>query len=265
MSTIINGIGRVGIRIAPPSGGGYTTRTAAFAAATGIADTTILNALNTFDTGLISNGLDTKMKALYPFVGGTATTHKYNFMNALDTNGAFRLQFNGGWTHNNNGVTGNGTNAYADTFLNPSIQLNPISSHFSYYDRTTANDSGILVGGGGTLDLFMQNSSGTVYANMSNGAYMQQSVASNAKFYMVNRNAYSYQEIRTNNSVLTSNTSNSNTLPNFNILLNSYTSTSSFSIANCAFSSMGDGMTNSEAIIFYNLIQAMQTTLSRQV
>jgi len=209
------------------SGAVYTARTTAFATATGITDATILGALNTFDLGLISNSLDTKMKAVYPFVGGTSTTHKYNFMNALDTNGAFRLSFNGGWTHSSNGVTGNGTNAYANTFLNPSTQLNTVSSHFSYYDRTTANDSGILVGGGGVLDLFLQNSAGTVYANMSNGAYMQQSVASNAKFYMVNRNAYSYQEIRTNNYVLTSNTSNSNTLPNFNILFNSYTTTSS--------------------------------------
>ena len=77
----------------------YTARTSAFAAATGITDTTILNALNTFDTGLISNGLDTKMKALYPFVGGTANTHKFNFMDARDTDAAFRLQFNGGYIH----------------------------------------------------------------------------------------------------------------------------------------------------------------------
>ena len=247
------------------SGGAYTARTTAFATATGITDVTILGALNTFDLGLISNSLDTKMKAVYPFVGTTSTTQKYNFMDARDLDVAFRLQFFGGGTFSSNGYTGNGTNAYANTFLNPSTQLNAVSSHFSYYDRTSSIDTGILVGGGGILDLFLQNSAGTVYANMSNGAYMQQSVASNAKFYMVNRNAYSYQETRTNGSVLTSNTSNSNTLPNFNILLNSYTPTSLFSIANSAFASIGDGMTNSEATTFYNLVQAMQTSLSRNV
>ena len=64
----------------------YTARTTAFATATGITDATILGALNTFDLGLISNSLDTKMKAVYPFLGGTASTHKYNFMNAVDNN-----------------------------------------------------------------------------------------------------------------------------------------------------------------------------------
>ena len=79
----------------------YTARTLAFLAATGITDTTISNALNTMDIALIANGLDTKMKALYPFVGGTASTHKFNFMNAADTDAAFRLTFAGGGTRIN--------------------------------------------------------------------------------------------------------------------------------------------------------------------
>ena len=54
------------------------------------------------------------MKALYPFVGGTATSHKFNLKDPRDLDAAFRLQFNGGWTHNSNGVTPNGTNGYAD-------------------------------------------------------------------------------------------------------------------------------------------------------
>ena len=37
---------------------GLTVRTAAFIAATGISDATIISALNTFDLSLIANGLD---------------------------------------------------------------------------------------------------------------------------------------------------------------------------------------------------------------
>jgi hypothetical protein len=144
MSTIINGIGRVGIRIAPTSGvGGYTTRTTAFAAATGITDTTILNALNTFDTGLISNGLDTKMKALYPFVGGTATTHKFNFMDARDLDVAFRLQFNGGWTHSSTGALPNGTNGYANSFFNPANEASVSTTNMSISTYLRDNNTGI--------------------------------------------------------------------------------------------------------------------------
>ena len=118
------------------SGVAYTARTTAFATATAITDTTILNALNTFDLGLISNGLDTKMKAIYPFVGSTATTQKYNFMDARDLDVAFRLQFNGGWTHSSTGALPNGTNAYANTYVTPSTNLNADNLSISYYSRS---------------------------------------------------------------------------------------------------------------------------------
>ena len=125
----------------------YTARTTAFIAATGISDTTIINALNTMDLSLISNGLDTKMKALYPFVGGTASTHKYNFMDARDLDAAFRLTFSGGWTHSSTGAKPNGTNAYADTYLQPSVSLSQNSTHLSYYSRTNLSlDYGVPIG-----------------------------------------------------------------------------------------------------------------------
>ena len=68
-----------------------TVRTSAFLTASAISDATIRGGLNTFDIGLIANSLDTKMKAVYPFVGGTASTHRWNFMDARDLNAAYRL------------------------------------------------------------------------------------------------------------------------------------------------------------------------------
>jgi hypothetical protein len=97
------------------------------------------------------------MKALYPFVGGTAETHKFNLINPLDTNAAFRLAFNGGWTHDSNGVTPNGTNGYANTFLIPYQVLNQNSTHLSIFSSTEIEESGIDMGcreGGGVLGRF---------------------------------------------------------------------------------------------------------------
>lgn len=65
----------------------------------------------------------TKMKAIYPFVGGTATTHKWNLKDPQDTDAAFRLTFNGGWTHSGTGIGPNGTNAWADTYFVPNTQF----------------------------------------------------------------------------------------------------------------------------------------------
>ncbi len=111
---------------------------AAFLTATGITDATIISALNTLYADLVTYGLWSKMIAIYPFVGGTATTHKFNLKNPADTNAAFRLSFVGGWTHSANGALPNGTNAYADTFLSPS-QTNYLDFAYGDYLRTDSN------------------------------------------------------------------------------------------------------------------------------
>jgi len=90
----------------------------AFLNAAVITDVTQANAVNTLVIGLKADGLWTNMQALYPFVGGTATQHKYNLKDPRDLNVAYRLTFFGGWTHNSNGATGNGINTQADTNYN---------------------------------------------------------------------------------------------------------------------------------------------------
>lgn len=88
---------------------------AAFLAAAGITDPTITAAINTLVNDLIGYGIWNKIFAIYPFVGGTATTHKFNLKDPQDTNAAFRLVFSGGITHNASGVTGNGVNGSYNT------------------------------------------------------------------------------------------------------------------------------------------------------
>jgi len=128
-----------------------------FLIATGITDPTIVEAINILVYDLQRYQLWGKMKALYPFVGGTAETHKFNLINPLNTNEAFRLVFNGGWTHDSNGVTPNGTTGYANTFLRPYQVLNQNSTHLSIFSNTTIQESGIDMGcreGGGVLGRF---------------------------------------------------------------------------------------------------------------
>jgi hypothetical protein len=88
----------------------------AFITAAGITDPTQQSAIDNLVIGLKADGIWTNMTAIYPLVGGTATTHKYNLKDPRDLDAAYRLAFNGGWTHDANGITGNGVNTYADTF-----------------------------------------------------------------------------------------------------------------------------------------------------
>jgi hypothetical protein len=53
----------------------------------------------------------TKCNSIHPYIGGTADRHKYNALNPIDSDGAFRETFFGGWTHNELGIIGNGVNS----------------------------------------------------------------------------------------------------------------------------------------------------------
>lgn len=89
----------------------------AFITAAGITNPTQQVAIDDLVIGLKADGLWTPMQALYPFVGGTATQHKYNLKDPRDLDAAYRLGFGGGWIHNTNGAIGNGVNTYAETYF----------------------------------------------------------------------------------------------------------------------------------------------------
>jgi len=93
------------------------------------------NAINTFYLGLKSDNIYTKLKAMYLPIWGSAATCKWNLINPLDTDAAYRLIFSTGWTYASNGITP--TLAYANTFLNPSVQLSLTSNHISSYIQTS--------------------------------------------------------------------------------------------------------------------------------
>ncbi len=75
-----------------------TDAQAYFTANTAITSAADKNAINTFYLGLKSDGIYTKIKAMYLPLWSTATNNKWNLVNPLDTNGAFRLTFATGMT-----------------------------------------------------------------------------------------------------------------------------------------------------------------------
>ena len=252
---------------------GLTTDTdaQAFITAAGITDATQKTAIDTLVKSLKSYNIWTKMKAIYPFVGGTATTHKYNLKDPRDLDAAFRLVFNGGWTHSSTGATPNGTNGYADTKLNSLNNLTNFNHHFSFYSRssTTANTTVEMgctsvgpsnfahlrtavnyVGGGLSVVSFTTT-------NTSQGFWIGTTRANNDK-----------EVYRNGISEATLTTAISTTLPNLNVYIgarNDDNTSSVFSDKQCAFSTIGDGLTDTEAANLYTAVQAFQTSLSRQV
>jgi hypothetical protein len=240
----------------------------AFLAAASITDATITSAICTLVTSMKANGTWAKCNAIYPMVGGTATTHKFNLKNPLDTNAAFRLNFVGGWTHSSNGALPNGTNAYANTFLNPLITLNFTSNSFGIYSRTN-NVTGSRVYGALLGTIILHN-------NLTNGNFVSGEVASLIS-YTANPSTGLLMGSRTTSTLFTAyragvllgtNTVLVSILPNVSFYLgarNGNNVAEFFSNHQLAFAFLGSGLNSTEAASMYTDVQAFQTTLSRQV
>jgi hypothetical protein len=255
------------------SGGAYDPDAQAFFTASGLTGATELNAVNQLVLDMKSYGIWTKMKAIYPFVGGTAATHKWNLKDPQDTNAAFRLVFGGGWTHSSTGATPNGVNAYADTFLVQSAEFaNDNNIHLSYYSRTNTLTNSVEIGCYDNVrgcQITIRNATTIPFTtrgvvnNLTNSTFTD---SSSLGFYTGNRIGTSVKIFKNSTlSVNDTNAANGRTTISFYIGAQNYFGANVPSSKQCAFSSIGEGLTDTEAADFYTAVQNFNTTLARQV
>jgi hypothetical protein len=245
----------------------------AFITAAAITDATQQAAINTLVLDLKGYSLWTKIKALYPFVGGTASTHKFNLKDPRDLDAAFRGVFVGGWTHSSNGALPNGTNAYMDTKLTPSTSLGQNSQNIGYYSRTNSNGLEVEIGGqniSSTIRSYViSRFSGISYFNINAATDSTVANANSQGFFTANRTASNVingwkNGIKVLNSatISTGNFNGSIWVGAFNNLNGP---TYYYSTRQCALAFISDGLTDAEALNFYTAVQAFQTTLGRNV
>lgn len=252
----------------------------AFITAAAITDPVQINAINTLVEGMKTDGIWTKMKAVYPFVGGTASTHKWNLKDPRDLDAAFRLVFNGGWTHSTNGATPNGTNGYADTKLVPSSVLTLDSNHISFYSRTNLNsgiDMGVQSDDVLGRSLYLTSKSSGNFTSSITSLDANRVIVSNSDstgFYVASRTSNTSLKSYKNSILQGTNTtagisSQANAIVSIGCLAykpNAQPTTFiAYSNRQTAFSTIGDGLTDTEAANLYTRVQAFQTALSRQV
>ncbi len=253
----------------------YNNETNAFLFSTQITDNTIQTATNTLVSDLKTANIWTKMKAVYPMVGGTATTHKFNLVNSQDSNAAFRLTFAGGITHSSTGITGNGTNGYANTQFNPSVSSTLNNTHISFYSRTNNDTTAIDVGnsnGSGSQWLMALRFTGvgtiSDQYNSTTGRITTAQSDSRGLFIGSRTTSAIHKAFKNGIQIGSTNTGASGSFQNLNITLlasNQNNIPVSYSSRECAFASIGDGLTDAEALALYNATQTFQTTLGRQV
>lgn len=219
-----------------------------------------------------------KMKAIYPFVGGTSSSHKFNLKDPRDADAAFRLTFSGGWTHSANGADPNGTNGYADTLIAHNT-LTQNSTHISYYSRESVNalqwDMGAVSGNSGIgfprIGLLGRFTDGKMYAvvNHSNSLSGFSGAVTNSQglFIASRTSSTSYSAFRNDVKIGTA-TVTSNAGSSLNLYLgaqNLDNAGDSYSTRQCAFATIGDGLTDTDATNLYNIVDLYQKRLGRAV
>ena len=244
----------------------------AFLNAAGITDATITTAIDTLVIQLKAIGVWTKLKAIYPFVGGTATTHKFNLKNPADTNAAFRLLFSGGWTHSANGIQGNGANTFANTFYVPNTECDSENNSIAVYERTNLAAQSFLIGAANAGDtnpfaLISWYSTGLSY--YANGNFLFSVLANNSRgFWQGFTDATNERFYRNSGQIATQSLSVKalTTQPLYIGALNTNGIANFIGARQFAFASMGGTkLTTTEAANYYTAVQAFQTTLNRQV
>jgi hypothetical protein len=248
----------------------------------GTLTTTEKQAVNQLVLDMKSAGIWSSMKAIYPMVGASAAACAQNLKSS-----SFTGTFTSGWTFASTGVTPNGTSAYMNTGLNASTQLTTNNVHYSIYSRTN------ITGGGGVYYTDMGCSDSPTDAETGNylGLFIKRPIQLNLSAFECNRYSTNVGASFTNSNgqcmIIGSRTSStlnriyrngtlqsSATLtnlgvnPNYNVYLaanNKLNTATNFSVAQNAFSSIGDGLTDTQASDLYTAVQAFQTTLSRQV
>jgi len=207
------------------------------------------------------------MKALYPFVGGSATSHKWNLKDPRDLDAAYRLVFNGGWTHTSSGAQPNGTTGYANTFLNP-VNF-AIASGLGVYSTTNSSISSTDVG---ALSYFpvrafqIAHNSTTTFGGVNSDDFVSFADTDTRGFYQ------SYRTDSNTVKTLKDTTSYSRSLAYYPVNLicliggrSENGAVSDLSSRNLSIVYFQENFNDTDALTMRTIVQKFQTALGRQV
>lgn len=231
-----------------------------FTANTAITSAADKNAINTFYLGLKSDGVYTKIYQMGLYVWSSATANKWNLVNPLDTDAAYRLNFTTGWTHASTGMTPNGTSAYANTFMLANTFSTEV--HLSFYSGTQTV--------GGSFEIACSNGTSTVSNRPAVNAQLGGTTAINYTtttdargYWIASKRSNTDREIYRNGvSQATLGTNITTAFPNLNIWLGGLNNNNSLSFPSAKqirFSSIGLGLTDTDASNLSNRVNTLMT------
>ena len=241
-----------------------------FIDSSGITDQTQKDAICTLVKQLQDSSLWTKIDAVYPYVGSSSLSCKWNLKNPVNSDTAFRLTFSGGWTFSSTGALPNGVNAYANTYWNSVANAGTTNASMGVYLRNNTAD-------GGKCDIGFLRSSPTAtcglfprfgneyYAAINNNGYTSIANTNSSGFYAVS-------VLTLDNIVMHRNgTNTAKVLPstssgNLNVFIGARNLDGSpvlYSDREHMIDFLGDGLTGAELIKLYNIFTTFKTAVGR--
>lgn len=261
---------------------GWHEATIAFMEAIGIApDQTILyagtpqaitgealwEAVDALVVGLVSDGLWERMRALYPFVGGTAAAHSLNLKDPRDLDEAYRLSFIGGVAHSPTGYDPNGSNGYADTHLS-NAALPQDSLALATYNREGGNDGFEISGGAAPrTQLIAKYTNGDTYFDSNNAMNLSRyrSAWDGRGFYLSSRVSASTVKLFIDGALDRTLSAASAAPQDVSFKLSKWQGGNIFSGRELAFAMIAEGFSDAEAPLLAALVEAFQAALGRSV
>jgi hypothetical protein len=247
------------------SSGNASDDAQAFFVAGNITDFTQQTAINYLIDNLKNQGLWTKMKVIYPFVGGTATAHALNLKNTA----LYPLTFTS-ISHSSAGITGVTTTIASSAISSyTSIADIPTDTSFGYYgtsiyvafNQWLIGDGASTAGGGRNGILGINNNSITPVIMGNAGSNMTGFLGSSG--FKVMSSLGGVGKAATNQIESTSFTAGSTvSTSNWRMVCNT---AGSGAINTYSFFFVGNGLTSAEMLTLHNIVGTYQGILSRSL
>jgi hypothetical protein len=251
-------------------GKSYDLNAAEFFNATQVLTPVQKQAVNDLVVDLKNYNIWNSMKAIYPFVGQTGVSSSFQFN--LKNPSTFKGIFSGSWNYTSTGVTGNGTNAYMDTNYNPNSDPDTTINDFHhsvYINNGVVGNAiqGVYTAAGGETDI-LPSYGGYFYAMVNTLSIGVTNTTRVGHFIGSRYQTNSIQYYISSTQVLSTASTPAASKNNLNYyigLLNNNGTANFGNASQIALSTLGRGLTPTEASNFYTAVQRFQTTLGRQV
>ena len=255
----------------------YDPDAQAFFTAADITDETQRSAVNTFVVSSKANGYWSKLRVVFPFVGGDATRHAFDLISATS-----KMSWSGSLIHNADGVEADivsppqtSTGIGIMNFNMNSLTVNSHSMHFYRRDNADYGNSWIMgVSDDGDNNYYIMQMRNVNMHTAYSGSAPSSSVSvfgtDSRGLFSMSRTADNVFKLFRNGSQIGSTQTATNLKGNLNqnfgiFCRNSTLGDQQAQPAKCAFTAVGDGLTDAELTNLYNDVQAMEVTLGRSV